>query len=643
MILERWMPPALRTLAASTALTAVALAPALAMDYRQAPMLDPLVENGTLPPVAERLPKAPEVVTPLHAVGTYGGTIRRGLRGSSDHNNLLRFIGPQGLVRWDPGYTELVPNVAERFEVNEDGSVFTFHLREGMKWSDGHPFTADDILFNMENTVLDTEFSPVPPRYTIDGEPVQVTKIDDYTVEFAFAGPYGDFLAELASPLGQHPVLYAKHYCSQFHPDFNADIDQLIQAEQASDWQNLFLAKCGDIEIPSRWGNPDRPTLDPWVIVEPYTGGATRVVLERNPYFWQVDTAGQQLPYADTVNNSIRQDVESLILDAIGGRIDMQVRHLGGAANRPVLAQNREAGGYDFFEGSQPGGTNMAISLNLTHKDPAKRELFSQRAFREALSIAIDREEIIDIALLGQGEPWQGGPFEDHPNFHERYSTQYTEFDLDRANALLDDLGYTERDPNGVRLMGDGTPIRFSCDVIPTLQPEWVDMLELIEQHWAQLGVRMEVNSMERTFFYEKTSNNNDHDCAVWTNSESWVPGQIPQQIVAVHHDSRYGIAWYHWYTSGGARGEEPPAYMQEQMALYDRARATVDPDERRAIIKEMADNAADWFMTIGISKSIPEYGIVKTDLRNVPESMPLSWFYPTPAPSLPATYYWAN
>src|SRR5690606_2333133 len=140
--------------AASTALATLLLAPAQSAAYQQSPVLDPLVESGALPPVEERLPAKPEVITPVHEIGTYGGTVRRGLRGSSDHNNILRFIGPQGLVRWNPTYTEVIPNVAESVEVSEDGSTFVFRLREGMKWSDGHPFTAEDILFNMENTVL---------------------------------------------------------------------------------------------------------------------------------------------------------------------------------------------------------------------------------------------------------------------------------------------------------------------------------------------------------------------------------------------------------------------------------------------------------------------------------------------------------
>ena len=606
----------------------------------EVPMLQARVDAGELPPLAERLPERPEVVTPHESVGTYGGTMRRGLRGSSDFNNLLRIVGPQGLTRWNPSYTELMPNVAESYEISDDRSVFTFHLRPGMKWSDGTPFTADDILFNMQDLVLNEDFAPTSPTYMVDGVPVEVEKVDDETVTFTFAGPYGDFLAELASPLGQHPVLYPKHYCGQFHPTYNDAIDQTVAENNASGWQDLLLAKCGDLETVSRWGNPDKPTLDPWIVVEPYTGGATRVVLERNPYFWQVDTEGQQLPYVDQVVSRIQQDVESLILEAIGGQIDMQHRHLGNAANRPVLAENREKGNYDFFEAKAVGGTNMAISFNLVHKDPEMRELFNQRDFRVAMSQALDRDQIIEIAMLGQGEPWQGGPFEDHPYHHARRSTQYLEFDQDKANALLDGLGYTERNQAGIRLLPSGRPISFQCDVIPTLVPEWVDILELVAQQWAEVGVDMDVNSLERTLFYERTSTNADHDCAVWGAEASWVPGQIPQQIVSVHHDSRHGIPWVHWYKSGGAEGEEPPDHMKKRMELWNQARATVDQQQRIAILHQIADIAADQFEVIGISKAQSEYGIRTNNLANVPASMPRSWYYPTPAPTLPAQYY---
>jgi peptide/nickel transport system substrate-binding protein len=615
--------------------------PALAA-YQEAPALAALVKAGKLPPVDQRVGAEPEVVKPRESVGKYGGQLRYGLRGSSDHNNILRMVGPQGLVRWDPSYTRIVPNVAKSFEVSPDAKVFTFHLRKGMRWSDGAPFTADDVLFNMADIVLAGALAPTPPRYQSGGKPVVVEKLDEATVRFTFAASYGDFLAELASPLGQHPVLYAKHYCAQFLPKYNPNVQELVAQAKASDWQNLFLARCGDIEIPSRWGNPQRPTLDPWVVKEPYVGGATRVVMERNPYFWQVDSAGNQLPYIDQTVSPIAQDVESLILEAVGGKIDFQIRHLDAPANRPVLAKGRQQGGYELIEASSVGGTNMVINLNLTHKDPELRQLFNTKDFRIALSLAMDRKSIIETALLGEGEPWQNGPFETHPNFHKRLATQYLEHDPARAEALLDGLGLA-RGPDGVRRLPSGRPLKFKVDVIPTLQPEQVDMLQLIERQWAKIGVDMDVNALERTFFYERTSNSNDHDAAVWGGQASWVPGEIPQQIVPVHHDSRWGIPWTFWYKSGGKQGEEPPPSVKERMKLYDEARATVDPEKRRQIMLKIADIAADEFEVMSVSKSLPTYGIAKLNLKNAPKALPSSWYYPTPAPTLPQSWYWGG
>ncbi len=631
-------------LAIALALGAFALPASAQMTFKEAPALTAQVRENRLPAVAERVGQDPEVVTPREGVGRYGGQLRFGLRGSSDHNNILRMVGNMGLVRWDPDYTKVIPNVAKSFEVSPDGKVFTFQLRRGMKWSDGKPFTADDVMFNMQDIVLAGALSPTPPRYqSADGSPMKVEKLDDFTVRMSFNNPYGDFLAELASPLGQHPVLYARHYCSQFMPKFNPNVQALVTEARATDWQNLYMQRCGDIEIPARWGNVARPTLDPWVAREAYVGGATRVVMERNPYFWQVDTAGNQLPYIDQLVAPIAQDVESLILDAIGGRIDFQLRHLDAPANRPVLAQNRQRGGYEFFKAPTPGGTNMVINLNLTHKNPELRELFNKRDFRIALSVGMDRKEIIDTALLGEGVPWQNGPHEDHPNFHKRIATQHLEFDAKKANELLDKIGLDKRGSDGMRLLPSGRPLKFRIDVIPTVQPEHVDMLQLIERQWARIGIDMDVNALERTFFYERTSNSNDHDAAVWGGQTNWAPGDIPQQIVPVHHDSRWGIPWSFWYKSGGRQGEEPTASVKERMKLYDEARATVDPDKRRAILHKMADIAADEFEVFSVSQGLPTYGIAKTNLKNTPKEIVNSWYFPTPAPALVQTFYWAN
>lgn len=612
---------------------------AWALDYKEAPELAAAVAAGTLPPVAERLPANPEVVTPLNEVGTYGGVIRYGLRGSSDHNHILRMVGNQGLVRWNPEFTAVIPNVAERWEVNADATEYTFYLRQGLKWSDGVPFTADDVLFNVDDLIRNQEFAPTHPRYMSDGEPMTVEKIDDHTVKFTFKKPYGEFLNELATPLGQHPVLYAKHYCQQFHPTYTPDLTAAMTAAGAADWQTLFLQKCGDIEIPARWGNAEKPTLDPWVIKSPYTGGATLVTLERNPYFWQVDTEGNQLPYINTLSSDVSQDVESLMLSVIGGNIDFGLRHIDAAANRPVIAENRERGNYRMFAADPGGGQHIMINLNLAHKDPVFRELFNQKDFRIALSIGMNRQEIIDTVLLGSSEPWQQGDFEGSPFYNEQLSTQYTEFDPDQANALLDGLGLTRGD-DGIRRMSDGRPVKFLIDVIPSLNPDFVDILEMIEQQWADLGVDMDVNSLERTFFFERTSQANDHDAAVWGGGGVQLVG-VPQQLVPIHHDARWGIPWSQWYNTGGKEGEEPPETVKQRIALYDQSRSTGDPEERRKLLMEIAQIAADQFEVMGVAKAAVTYGIAKNNLGNVPETMVNSWFWPTPAPVLPQTWYY--
>ena len=628
---------------ATTALSLPAGALQAQMSYSQAPELAERVEAGELPPVEERVGEDPLVIEPIDSIGIYGGELRFGLRGSSDQNHILRMVGHQGLVRWDPTYTEIIPNLASSYEISNGGRDFTFDLRRGVRWSDGEPFTVEDVAFNVEDLVLNEAFAPVQTRYTLNGDPVAFEVVDEDTVRFSFDEPNGDFLAVLAAPTGQHPVLYSKHYCSQFHPDYNENVDQLIEEAGAPDWQTLFLQNCGDTEVATRWANPNRPTLDTWVIKEPYTGGATRVVLERNPYFWQVDTEGNQLPYIDRLTASVSQDVESLILAAIAGKIDFGLRHLDTPANRPVLAQNREQGDYRMFAAIVSGFNQMMIDLNLTSKDPELREVFNEKDFRIALSLGINRQQIIDTVLLGEGDPWQQGPFEpENPYYNEKLATQYIEYDPERANALLDGLDL-ERGPDGIRLLPSGKPLAFQIDAIPTYRADWVDMLELVRQQWAEIGVDMSVNPVERTYFYERTSNSNEHDAAVWVGGAAWIPGSDPHQIIPVNHDARWAIGWRDWYLSDGAEGMEPPESVKERFRLYDEARGATDPEERLAIAREAADIAGEEFEVFGIAKAMPTYGIVKNDLGNVPEEMLNWWDLATPTQANPQTWYWKD
>ena len=601
---------------------------------KEAPQLAALVKDGKLPPLAERLPPNPMVVKPFEKVGAYGGSLRRGLRGSSDHNGILRMVGNQGLVRWNMDFTEVLPNLAEKWEVNDNATVFTFHLLKGVKWSDGHPFTADDVVFAIEDCVKNKElYSATPAQLSVAGKAVVVEKIDDQTVKFTFAAPNALYLENLATPLGQHPTLFAKHYCSKYLPKYNANLDADVKAAGVASWTELFRAKCGDIEIPSRWSNPEKPVLDPWVVKEPYSGGATRVVMERNPYFWQVDTEGNQLPYIDELNFGISQDVESLMLNVISGKIDIQERHISVLANKPTLSQNMQKGDYRLLSLVPSAAQQCQIYLNMTHKDPAMRKMFADKSFRQALSLGVNRQEIIDIIYFGQSEPYQTGPRPSHPWYHEKLARQFTEFDPDKANAMLDKAGYDKKGANGIRQRPDGQPVFFAIDVIPTLYPDLVDTLELVKSHWANIGVDMKVNTIERALYYTR-GDDNAHDAAVWPG-----PGGLDPMLAFHPQGSRYAIPWTLWYTSNGAKGEEPPESQKKRFKLFDEARSTADLAKRGAIMKQLFDITAEEFETIGVCMAVGGFGVIRNNLRNVPEKQPDSWSWPNPGPALPQQF----
>lgn len=632
----------LKGLAGATALSALPQA-AFAQAAKEAPALAKLAAEGKLPPLAERISANPMVIK-VEKVGRYGGSLRRGLRGSSDHNGILRMVGNQGLVRWNLAFTEVLPNVADKWEVNGDSTEFTFYLRKGMKWSDGKPFTADDIVFSIEDCAKNTElYKSAPSPIVINGKPGTATKIDETTVKFSFPSSYALFLEQMATPLGQHPTLFAKHYCSRFHPKYNPGVADLVKAANLSDWGTLFRARCGDIEIPSRWGNPEKPTIDPWVVKEAYTGGATRVVMERNPYFWQVDSAGNQLPYIDRLTFNISQDVESLMLDAISGRIDLQERHLDTLQNKPTLSQNMQKGGYRLIELINSSSQQVQIYLNMTHKDAKMREMFANKEFRKALSLGMNRKEIIDLVYLGQSEPHQTGPRPGHPWYHAGLSKQFTDFDTAQANAILDKLGYAKKDSAGFRLRPDGQKVFFAIDVIPTLYPDHVDALELVKRHWAEIGVDVKVNTIERALYYTR-GDNNDHDAAVWPGPGGLDPMLDPRDYLAQHtQGSRYALPWAQWYVSGGKDGQEPPESQKQRMKLYDQARATADLQKRGELMKQVFDLTAEAFETIGICLAVNAFGICKNNLQNVPPRYPNAWSWPNPGPALPQQFFFTT
>lgn len=605
-------------------------------------MLAEQVAAGDLPPLEERLPANPMMVEVVDQIGTYGGTWNMALRGGSDNALFTRTISYDYLVRWDPAWSKVIPNIAASYEANEDATKFTFHLREGMKWSDGAPFTADDLVFWYEDVLMNAELTTVIPAWLYGGgEPVVVEKVDDYTVKFNFAGPNGLFLYYLASPTGVEPTRYPRHYLEQFHIKYNEDgIDALIAEASATDWINLFQLKGGGVPgtpYNAMWYNEELPTLFAWDITVPYVGG-TQVVAERNPYYWKVDPEGRQLPYIDRVVYAVGEDVEVLVLRALNGELDMQERHISSLANKAVFTDNMEQGNYRFFETRFADSNVMTIQFNQNHKDPVLREIFANKDFRIGLSHAINRLEIIEAVLVGQGEPWQAAPQVDSPFYSEQLAKQYTEYDVALANEHLDKV-LPDKDAEGFRLRPDGRKLVFNVDVI-AVKPDWLDMMELVKGYWEAVGIAANVNAVDRSLVYTRI-NGSEHDAVSW-----WADGGAGMDTILdgyVYYpedqNAAFGPAWGLWYL-GDPMGEEPPAAVKEQFRLFDEIKAAADQDAQIDLMRQLLEITTDEFFVMGIATRAPGYGIVKNNFFNVPDSFPHAYTYPAPAPTNPEQYF---
>ncbi|MFT3736597.1 MAG: ABC transporter substrate-binding protein [Rhodocyclaceae bacterium] len=595
--------PAARTVLACLAALLLPLAHA-GVDYREAPSLTQEVRAGKLPPVEQRLPARPEIVKPLTRPGSYGGVIRTAIRSNGDQNAILRLFGAQGLVRWGTDFASVVPNVAESWTTNNEQSEFTFRLRHGMRWSDGAPFTADDVLFAINDLVADNQFFTITPsRYVIKDKVVVAEKIDNDTVRLKFAGSYRRFLEELATPPGQHPVMYPKHYCSQFHPKYNPRVLELAHAERLNDWVSLMRLKCGDIETPTRWGNPAKPTLDPWIIKEPYTGGSTRVLAVRNPYFWQVDTLGQQLPYIDSIRFQGIAAIEAIVLAAVSGQLDFQIRYIGEVHDRALINENAARGGYTTMLLPDTPSNVAGIYLNYSTKNAAMRELFRQRDFRIALSLGLDRPEINELVFMGRGEGWQIGPLPQNRFFNERLSKQFTERDVARANALLDGLGLSARDSEGYRQRPGGGRVSFGL-AVPLSAPMFTDIASLMRRQLRAIGIDMVPEPAERSLYGERIRTN-EYDAALDSVTGGMDPTLDMRSIVSIHaQESKQSLPWVRWYESNGKSGEEPLPNMKKRLELYDRWQLAKTDREADALFREILQLAADEFDVIGTIRS---------------------------------------
>jgi len=612
-----------------------------AAKYKEAPMLAELVKAGKLPAVDQRLPVSPLVLKPHDKIGKYGGTWRTALKGGADNAWLVRTFAYDYLVRWDLNWTTVLPNVAESWTANADATEYTFKLRKGMKWSDGKPFTADDIVFWATDVVNNKELTPATGGwFAAGGKYGTAEKVDETTVKFKFSASNGMVIVRNACPDGQGPVQFQAEYCRGFHKKYAdaAKLDALIKENKVDDWIKLFQTKCSGVPgtpIAARWQNVALPVISAHVLITP---SATKdpCKAQRNPYYWKVDPDGNQLPYLDGIFYDYIEDMNVLALKAAAGEIEMMDRHIATNANKPVFVDNMKKGDYSFFETIPSSMNSMVISVNLTHKDKQLRAIFQDINFRAGLSHAINRKEMIDVLWVGQGEPYQCAPRPTSPFYNEKLAKQYTEYDVKKANEYLD-KALPKKDANGVRLMPDGKPLAFTMEISNTGK-EWMDAGPILQKYWKAVGVDMTPKVEDRALMYTR-KDANEFDAMVWGGDGGLDVILEPRWYFPYSAESQYGILWQYWWRKD-PRGEEPLAAPKKQMELYDQIQATGDTKKQEELMKQILQIAQEQFYAIGIVLPVNGYGIVKNNFKNVPKQMPGAWLYPNPGPSNPEQYY---
>lgn len=596
-------------------------------EYSEAPMLADLVTKGELPPVDERLPEEPLVLTPLQEIGEYGGTVHTVSDSAGRYGWDARiFLADRMcyLLRLDDTCLNVSPALASSWEMSEDAKTLTLHLRKGIKWSDGEPWNADDIMFWYEDVLQNDELTPVKPyNWTWDGELMKIEKLDDFTIALQF--PQSHPLAPALLARGFFPTHYVKHYLKDYHPTY-VDQDQLDQ--QAKDagfefWYQLF----GQKQDPYERDEPYHPTLYAHQFVEK---GVDFVIGERNPYFWMVDPEGNQLPYTDRVFATPVANREVGTAKMLAGEVD-----LGGwlvtTENLPLYQENAEQGQYRVLLWKSVWGAEAGFGPNQTYdKDPVLRDIFRDVRFRHALSLGMDRDEINQVLYFGLATPRQITVLPTSRYYEEAFAQSYVEFNPDEANRLLDEMGLDQRDSEGYRLRPDGERLTWQIDYPEAGERPREVVAQLVIEQWREnLGIEATLKGYTGDLMETRVRANdvqmNLGDC---DNAMDIMFLLTPYWSVPMNWGWEWSweAQWGLWYQTNGEQGEEPPQIMKDLLSKWEQMKATLDESERISLGKEILKAQAENLWVIGTVGLAPVPVIAATNLRNVPDEQLWGW-----------------
>lgn len=593
--------------------------------YNEAPMLAELVAAGELPPVEQRLPDDPPDLLSMFAyrlenprIGRYGGTINAFATGNDPWQDMTEMPerGSRLLEVGEDGST-IVTELIEGVEASADRRTFTFFLRRGMKWSDGVPFTADDFLFMSEGMLVNENVS----TWGINDPAHTVSKTDDYTVVYRFEEPYPKFTYSNLNWVGGEWGRYApKHYLEKWHIEYNSDANEVAKEEGFDSWSEAFnshyqIAPTGDI---------NKPTFQAWVFTD-YTSSVKAFV--RNPYFFGVDWAGNQLPYVDRVVSTI-VDAEVYQLKILSGEADVAWMSTS-FPNFPLYKENESQGGYNVTLLVGERGSEVPYFFNLNHPDPVQRELFQDIRLRQAMSLAINRDEInqsvfFDVAVPRQaafnpvGAPWYKPEWgEEHP---------YAKYDPAGANRLLDEMGLTERDSNGFRKRSDGKTALLIIEH-PSNQSS-ASVHELVKEYWEDVGMQVLIKPADYNLTFERMEAG---ETEILSEKEGF--SALPDLRNAPPETVRWASNWDVWLNAnwdvrdgrstladfgGSLPGEEPPEDVKKMFdAQIRRFAAEPGSDEFVQAAVEVFDWYAENLVIVGTVGVVPHPYITSAKLGN--------------------------
>ena len=625
--------------------------------FSEAPDLAAKVAAGELPPVEERLPVREDLlVVEGGSIGTYGGSIVMSTLGSTEalNRNASAF---DKFIFWDPSGSRLVPALAKSWEQSDDARSVTLYLREGLKWSDGHPLTTEDVRFWYEDVYRNTEIQPEPePGLTPDGVPARLVIIDDYTLRWEFDEPYWTFPEQMACPfcpigrgftlgfwLPGGPVAPA-HYMKQFHPAYAGQdaVDKMAADAELESWVSLYGNKMN-------WGlNADLPVITPYKTVEGNLNASALWRVERNPYFYAVDSAGNQLPYIDSWELPKVETGDMVYLRLAGRQDDFNWR-LPKLDQVPFMLANKDRGNYDvYFDYANAGSASM-ISINRTWRgDPEIEALLNAADFRRAVSLGIDREQYNEAWMLGLAVPGSPVVADHHPmNPGPEYRTLWHTYDPDRANELLDGLGLTERDSDGFRLTPGGNRVTISLAVVQS-HPDWVGQTEIFVEEMKELDldIKLDVLADEMSGQWRATNQYQFSWGANWGSEDFW-GGGAPAAGLPVTNIATNGLLWGVYYETQGEKGEAPDpetaADVLKVWELYDKGRV-VPAEERYELGQEIWKILIEEVWMIGIAGQVWYHPrVLNNQLANAAGSWCVDGKCRYPGSSHPELWYWAS